>query len=48
MSRAVVRGDNVYLAGLTASDTSLDMHRGRPRQILDERIDHYLKEAGTQ
>ncbi len=45
MSRAVVRGDNVYLAGLTASDTSLDI-AGQTRQILDK-IDHYLKEAGT-
>jgi enamine deaminase RidA (YjgF/YER057c/UK114 family) len=45
MSRAVVRGDNVYLAGLTASDNSLDI-AGQTRQILDK-IDHYLKEAGT-
>ena len=29
MSRAVVHGDNVYLAGLTASDTSQDV-RARP------------------
>ena len=45
MSRAVVRGDNIYLAGLTASDTSQDV-AGQTRQILDK-IDHYLKEAGT-
>ena len=45
MSRAVVRGDTVYLCGLTAADTSQDV-KGQTRQIL-ERIDHYLREAGT-
>jgi len=45
MSRAVVHGDRVFLAGLTAADTSQDV-QGQTRQIL-ERIDHYLKEAGT-
>jgi enamine deaminase RidA (YjgF/YER057c/UK114 family) len=45
MSRAVVNGDMVYLAGLTASDTSQDI-QGQTRQIL-EKIDHYLREAGT-
>jgi len=45
MSRAVVHGDRVYLAGLTASDTSQDV-AGQTRQILDK-IDHYLGEAGT-
>jgi enamine deaminase RidA (YjgF/YER057c/UK114 family) len=45
MSRAVVRGDTVYLAGLTAGDTTADI-RGQTRQILDK-IDHYLAEAGT-
>src|SRR3954471_11163546 len=45
MSRCVVRGDNVYLCGLTAADTSQDV-KGQTRQIL-ERIDHYLREAGT-
>jgi enamine deaminase RidA (YjgF/YER057c/UK114 family) len=45
MSRAVIHGDTVYLAGLTASDTSQDV-QGQTRQILDK-IDHYLKEAGT-
>ncbi|HXP03638.1 MAG TPA: RidA family protein [Stellaceae bacterium] len=45
MSRAVVNGDMVYLAGLTASDTSQDV-TGQTRQIL-EKIDHYLREAGT-
>ena len=45
MSRAVVHGDRVYLAGLTAADTTQDV-QGQTRQIL-ERIDHYLREAGT-
>src|SRR5579885_763716 len=45
MSRAVVHGDRVYLAGLTASDTSQDI-KGQTRQILDK-IDAYLAQAGT-
>jgi enamine deaminase RidA (YjgF/YER057c/UK114 family) len=45
MSRCVVRGDNVYLAGLTASDTSQDI-KGQTQQILDK-IDSYLAQAGT-
>ncbi len=45
MSRAVVHGDRVFLAGLTAADTSQDI-KSQTRQILD-RIDHYLREAGT-
>jgi len=45
MSRAVVNGNMVYLAGLTAADTSQDI-KGQTAQIL-ERIDHYLREAGT-
>src|SRR3954454_7507609 len=45
MSRVVVRVDKVYLCGLTAADTSQDV-KGQTRQIL-ERIDHYLREAGT-
>jgi enamine deaminase RidA (YjgF/YER057c/UK114 family) len=45
MSRAVVRGDTVYLAGLTAGDTSQDI-KGQTKQILDK-IDGYLAEAGT-
>ena len=45
MSRCVVRDNTVYLAGLTAADTSQDV-QGQTRQIL-ERIDHYLREAGT-
>ena len=35
MSRAVVNGDMVYLAGLTASDTSQDV-QGQTRQILEK------------
>jgi enamine deaminase RidA (YjgF/YER057c/UK114 family) len=45
MSRAVVRGDTVYLAGLTAGDTSQDI-KGQTKQILDK-IDSYLAQAGT-
>ena len=45
MSRCVVRDNTVYLAGLTASDATQDI-KGQTRQIL-ERIDHYLREAGT-
>ena len=45
MSRCVVRGDTVYLAGLTANDTSKDI-KGQTTEILGK-IDHYLKEAGT-
>jgi enamine deaminase RidA (YjgF/YER057c/UK114 family) len=45
MSRCVVRGDTVYLAGLTASDSSQDI-KGQTRQILDK-IDAYLAQAGT-
>ena len=45
MSRAVVRGDTVYLAGLTAGDTAQDI-KGQTKQILDK-IDAYLAEAGT-
>ena len=45
MSRCVVHGDRVFLAGLTAGDTSQDI-KGQTRQILDK-IDHYLREAGT-
>jgi enamine deaminase RidA (YjgF/YER057c/UK114 family) len=45
MSRAVVRGDTVYLAGLTAGDTTQDV-KGQTRQILDK-IDSYLAQAGT-
>ena len=45
MSRCVVHGDKVYLAGLTAGDTSQDI-KGQTKQILDK-IDSYLAQAGT-
>jgi enamine deaminase RidA (YjgF/YER057c/UK114 family) len=45
MSRTVVHGNTVYLAGLTASDTSADI-KGQTKQILDK-IDDYLAQAGT-
>ena len=45
MSQAVVHGNTVYLAGLTADDSKADV-KGQTKQILDK-IDHYLKEAGT-
>ncbi|MBH68356.1 MAG: hypothetical protein CMM58_08390 [Rhodospirillaceae bacterium] len=45
MSRCVVRGDMVYVAGLTASDRSADI-KGQTQQILDS-IDHYLEQGGT-
>ena len=45
MSRAVVHVDRVFLAGLTASDTTQDI-KGQTRQILDK-IDGYLAQAGT-
>ncbi len=45
MSRAVVHGDRVYLAGLTAGDTSQDV-KGQTKQILDK-INSYLAQAGT-
>ncbi|MGH7031010.1 MAG: RidA family protein [Stellaceae bacterium] len=45
MSRCVVRGDTVYLAGLTASDSSQDI-KGQTKQVLDK-IDAYLAQAGT-
>ena len=45
MSRCVVRGDMVYLAGLTANDTTQDI-KGQARQVLDK-IDGYLAQAGT-
>lgn len=45
MSRCVVKGDMVYLAGLTASDASGDI-KSQTQQILDK-IDGYLAEAGT-
>ena len=45
MSRCVVHGDRVYLAGLTASDANQDI-KGQTKQILDK-IDGYLAQAGT-
>ena len=45
LSRAVVCGDFVFLAGLTADDRSEDV-AGQTRQIL-RKIDHYLAEASS-
>ena len=45
MSRCVVRGDTVYVCGLTAGDATQDI-TGQTKQILD-RIDGYLAQAGT-
>ena len=45
MSRAVVRGDTVHLAGLVARDTSGDV-KAQTADIL-EQIDGYLTGAGT-
>ena len=45
MSSAVVHGNTVYLAGLTADDRTLDV-KGQTRQILDK-VDKFLAEAGT-
>ena len=45
MSSAVVHGDTVYLAGLTADDRNLDV-KGQTKQILDK-VDKFLAEAGS-
>jgi len=45
MSQAVVHGNTVYLAGLTADDSSHDV-KGQTSQIL-AKIDALLAEAGT-
>ncbi len=45
MSGAVVHGNTVYLAGLTADDISLDV-KGQTQQILSK-IDKLLAEAGS-
>jgi enamine deaminase RidA (YjgF/YER057c/UK114 family) len=45
MSQAVIHGNTVYLAGITADDKNLDV-KGQTQQILDK-IDRLLKEAGT-
>ena len=45
MSSAVVHGDTVYLAGLTADDAKADV-KGQTAQIL-AKVDKFLAEAGT-
>lgn len=45
MSKAVVNGNMVYLAGIVADDPSLDV-KGQTAQILAS-IDRVLAEAGT-
>ena len=45
MSSAVVHGDTVYLAGLTADDPKADV-KGQTKQIL-AKVDKFLAEAGT-
>jgi len=45
MSQAVIHGNTVYLAGLTADDTAQDI-KGQTAQIL-AKIDALLAEAGT-
>src|SRR4029077_16925795 len=45
MSRAVVHDNRVFLAGLTARDTSQDI-QSQTKQNLDK-IDDYLKQAGA-
>jgi enamine deaminase RidA (YjgF/YER057c/UK114 family) len=45
MSSAVVHGNTVYLAGLTADDAKADV-KGQTKQILDK-VDKFLAEAGT-
>ena len=45
LSRAVVAGDLVFLAGLTADDLAADV-TGQTAQILGK-IDRYLAEAGS-
>ena len=45
MSKAVVHGDTVYLAGIVADDTSADC-AGQTKQILAE-IDRLLAAAGS-
>jgi enamine deaminase RidA (YjgF/YER057c/UK114 family) len=45
MSGAVVHGNTVYLAGLTADDKNQDV-KGQTRQIL-AKIDSLLAEAGS-
>ena len=45
LAGAVVHGDTVYLAGLTADDTKADV-KGQTAQIL-AKIDKFLADAGT-
>ena len=45
MSRCVIKGDIVYVAGLTASDRNADI-KGQTQQILDK-IDYYLAQSGS-
>jgi len=45
MSKAVLHGDTVYLAGIVADDTGLDV-TGQTKQVLAE-IDRILALAGT-
>jgi enamine deaminase RidA (YjgF/YER057c/UK114 family) len=45
LSRAVIHGNTVYLAGLTADDLAQDV-AGQTQQILSK-IDRYLNLAGT-
>ena len=45
MSRCVVKGDMVFVAGLTASDRSADI-TGQTQQIVNK-IDNFLAQAGT-
>jgi enamine deaminase RidA (YjgF/YER057c/UK114 family) len=45
MSRVVIAGGMVYVAGLTAGDPTADV-AGQMQQVLD-RIDGYLAKAGT-
>ena len=45
MSRVVSYNGMVWIGGMTADDTTLDI-RGQTRQVL-EKIDRYLAQAGT-
>lgn len=45
LSQAVVHGDTVYLAGMTAGDTSADV-KGQAEQIL-KKIDETLAAVGS-
>lgn len=46
MSRVVSYNGMVWIGGMTADDTALDI-RGQTRQVL-EKIDRYLTKAGTE